>query len=67
MIQSVKGIFILSVVLAILMVTNSFSYIEFTGGAEARFSRTVTYLMTFLVVYNAGIYTQKYVQSRKDR
>lgn len=67
MIRSVKGLFIISVVLAILMIFNSFSYIEFTGGAEAKFSRTGTYLVTFLVVYNAGIYTQKFIQARKDR
>lgn len=67
MIKSAKGVLILSVSIAVLMIANSFSYIEFTGGQEARFSRISTYLVTLLVVYNAGFFTQKYIQTKKEK
>ncbi|HIS28625.1 MAG TPA: hypothetical protein IAA78_04120 [Candidatus Avamphibacillus intestinigallinarum] len=67
MIKSVKGLFILSVITAILFITNTFSYIEFTGKTEFQFPRIVMYFASFLAVYNAGILTQKYIQTRSEK
>lgn len=67
MIKSAKGLLILSVIVAVLMITNTFSYIEFTGKEEFRFTRIAMYFVTFLAVYSAGFYTQKYIQSKRKK
>ena len=67
MIKSVKGLFVLSVITAILFIINTFSYIEFTGIAEFQFPRIIMYFASFLAVYNAGILTQKYIQTRREK
>ncbi|RYG71290.1 hypothetical protein EU245_14580 [Lentibacillus lipolyticus] len=67
MIKSTKGLLIVTVIVAVLMIANTFSYIEFTGKEEFRFTRMLMYFTTFLAVYNAGFFTQKYIQTRKKK
>ncbi len=65
MVKSVKGQFILSIIVAIGFFINSFSYIEFTGEAEFMFNRKLFYFVMILSVFNAGLLTQKYIQTKR--
>lgn len=66
MIKSVKGQLILWVLVAAGFIYQSFNYMEFTGEKEFRFSHTLSYVLMILSVYNAGMFTQKYIQSKKQ-
>ncbi|MED3564147.1 hypothetical protein [Bacillus xiapuensis] len=65
MIKSLKGQFILSILVAIGFIYNSFNYIEFTGDSEFYFPQLLLYIAMIFSVYNAGILTQEYIQSKK--
>lgn len=65
MVKSVKGQFIISILVAIGFFINSFSYIEFTGEAEFMFNRKLFYFVMILSVFNAGLLTQKYIQAKR--
>src|SRR5699024_3427927 len=102
MIKSLKGQFILSILVALAFIYNSFNYIEFTGMDNFYLPRLLLYISIFFSilvvlvfvyvsfyyiefngkekfyltllllyiamifsVYNAGILTQKYIQSKK--
>ncbi|MBS4191970.1 hypothetical protein KHA94_17535 [Bacillus sp. FJAT-49705] len=62
MIKSVKGQFILSIIVAIGFVANSFFYIDFT---RFLFSQKMFYFVMIFSVFNAGLLTQKYFQTKK--
>lgn len=63
MIKSVKGQFILSIITAILFVTHIFiNVIELSGLPDLLF-----YFIMVLSVYNAGLLTQNYIQTRKTK
>lgn len=66
MIKSIKGQFINSVIIACLFVIASFSYLEFTDKKSSLFGPVFFYTFMILAVFNAGLYTQKYLQSKKD-
>ncbi|MGP4108933.1 hypothetical protein [Virgibacillus sp. L01] len=67
MVKSVKGQFIISLLVAIGFLMNSFSYIKFTGEAEFMFNRKLFYFVMIISVFSAGLLTQKYIQTkRKD-
>jgi hypothetical protein len=65
MIKSVKGQCILSAVTAVLFVIGSFSYIEFTGKENFHYTRLIFYFVMVVSVYNAGMLTQKYIETKK--
>jgi len=65
MIKSLKGQFILSILVALAFIYNSFNYIEFTGKEKFYLPRLLLYIAMIFSVYNAGILTQKYIQSKK--
>jgi len=65
MIKSLKGQFILSILVALAFIYNSFNYTEFTGKEEFYFPRLLLYIAMIFSVYIAGILTQKYIQSKK--
>ncbi len=65
MIISVKGQFILSILVSICFIINSFNYTNFTGEREFYFPRLLFYIVMIFSVYNAGMLTQKYIQSKK--
>lgn len=67
MIKSIKAQFILSMVVAILFVLGSFSYIEFTGMERFQFTRWLMYFAMIISIYNAGLLTQKYIRENKER
>ncbi|MBU8919288.1 hypothetical protein [Neobacillus sp. 114] len=67
MIKSLKGQFILSILVAICFIYNSFNYTKFTGEGEFHFSQFILYLVMIFSVYNAGILTQKYINQRKSK
>ena len=66
MIKSAKGQFILYIITAILFIIASFSYIEITENKNSFFGSTFFYFLMIIAVFNAGLYTQKYIQSKKD-
>ncbi|GLY11830.1 hypothetical protein ACP2W0_13775 [Pseudobacillus badius] len=66
MIKSVKGQLILWVFVAASFIYQAFHYMEFTGEKEFRFSHTLAYVLMILSVYNAGMFTQKFIQSKKQ-
>ncbi len=65
MIKSLKGQFILSIVVALCFIINSFNYTNFTGEGEFYFPRLLFYIAMIFSVYNTGMLTQKYIQSKK--
>ena len=67
MIKSAKRQFILYIIFASLFVIASFSYINFIDQKNSLFGPTVFYFLMVLTVFNAGIYTQKYMQSKKEK
>lgn len=66
MIKSAKGQFLLYIITAILFVIASFSSIELTDNNNSFFSSTFFYFLMIIAVFNAGLFTQKYIQSIKD-
>ncbi|UII54184.1 hypothetical protein LS684_10780 [Cytobacillus spongiae] len=67
MIKSLKWPFIVSILVAIGFINHSFSYIEFTGSEQFLFNRMLFYFIMIFSIFNAGMLTQKYVDSRKKR
>ncbi len=66
MIRSAKRQFIQYIIFASLFVIASFSYIEFVDFKNSLFGPTVFYFLMIIAVFNAGIFTQKYIQSKKE-
>ncbi|SEH99966.1 hypothetical protein SAMN05192559_1074 [Halobacillus karajensis] len=67
MIKSLKWQLIISLLVAIGFVYNSFSYIVFIGDERFLFNQILFYFIMILSVFNAGLLTQKYIQSRKKK
>ncbi|GIN87630.1 hypothetical protein J6TS2_40160 [Heyndrickxia sporothermodurans] len=65
MVKSLKVQFILSILVAIAFIYNSFNYTEFSGEGEFYVPRLLLYIAMIFSVYNAGILTQKFIQSKK--
>jgi hypothetical protein len=67
MINSLKGKLILSLIVAIGFIYHSFSYIDFTGDDMFLFNRVLFYFIMILSVFNAGIWMQKYIQTKMTK
>ena len=65
MIKSLKGQFILSIFVAIAFVYSTFSNIDFTVDERIYPVRILFFFIMILSVFNAGILTEKYIQTRK--
>lgn len=65
MVKSLKGQFILSILVAFGFIYNSFNYTEFTSEEGFYLPRLLLFIAMIFSVYNAGMLTQKYIQSRK--
>ncbi|MFF2755810.1 hypothetical protein ACFVR1_19135 [Psychrobacillus sp. NPDC058041] len=65
MIKSLKGQFILSIFVAIGFVYVNFSNIEFTLDERDPTVRVIFFFIMILSVFNAGLLTEKYIQTRK--
>lgn len=66
MIKSIKRQLIFSIITASLFVIASFSFIEFTEKEGFLFAPIVYFFIMIFTVYNAGLLTQKYIQSKND-
>ncbi|RST76412.1 hypothetical protein D4T97_006500 [Siminovitchia acidinfaciens] len=64
--KTLKGQFVLSIITAILFVIGSFYYIEITGNSEYLLVRIMYYFAMIFSVFNAGLLTQKFIQTKKD-
>lgn len=67
MIKSIKGQFILSIVIALAFTVNSFNYTDFSLEGELHLPKLIFYLIMIISVYNAGMLTQQFIQSKKDK
>ncbi|MEK4485673.1 hypothetical protein MHH81_08720 [Psychrobacillus sp. FSL H8-0484] len=67
MIKSLKGQFILSVFVAIGFVYVNFSSIEFIADKRDPTVRVIFFFTMILSVFNAGLLTEKYIQTRKKK
>lgn len=65
MIKSLKGQFILSIFVAIGFVYTTFSTIEFHVDKSLLSVRILFFFIMIVAVFNAGLLTEKYIQSRK--
>lgn len=65
MIKSLKGQFILSIFVAIGFVYTTFSTIEFQVDKSLLSVRILFFFTMIVAVFNAGLLTEKYIQSRK--
>lgn len=64
-VKSLKGQFFVSIFTAICFVCFTFSYIEFTVGKQDPFSQVLFFFIMVVSVFNAGLLTQKYIQTKK--
>jgi len=67
MIKSLKGQFILSIFVAIGFVYVNFSSIEFIADKRDPTGRVIFFFIMILSVFNAGLLTEKYIQTRKKK
>jgi|GEM_PF-1702130 len=67
MIKSLKGQFILSIFVSIGFVYVNFSSIEFIADKRDPTVRVIFFFLMILSVYNAGLLTEKYIQTRKKK
>lgn len=67
MVKSIKGQFFLSIVVALGFIINSFNYTDFSLRGELHLPKLLFYLVMIISVYNAGMLTQQYIQSRKEK
>ncbi|MFP3918425.1 hypothetical protein U5N28_11500 [Lysinibacillus telephonicus] len=67
MVKSIKGQFFLSIAVALGFIINSFNYTDFSFRGEFNLPRLLFYLVMIISVYNAGMLTQQYMQSRKEK
>jgi hypothetical protein len=67
MIKSIKGQFILSIVAALAFIVNSFNYTDFSFEGQLHLPKLIFYLIMIISVFNAGMLTQQYIQSRKGK
>ncbi|MFJ7183770.1 hypothetical protein [Lysinibacillus xylanilyticus] len=67
MIKSLKGQFILSIFVSIGFVYVNFSSIEFIADKRDPTVRVIFFFTMILSVYNAGLLTEKYIQTRKKK
>ena len=65
MIKSLKGQFIFSIFVAICFVYSTFYNIEFTVDKRDPTVRVMFFFIMILSVFNAGLLTEKYIQTRK--
>lgn len=65
MIKSLKGHFILSIFVAIAFIYSTFSNIDFTFDERISPIRILFFFIMIISVFNAGLLTEKYMQSRK--
>ncbi|MGN4126654.1 hypothetical protein ACMGD3_16830 [Lysinibacillus sphaericus] len=67
MIKSLKWQFILSIFVAIGFVYTTFSNIEFTVDERFLSVRVLFFFIMILSVFNAGLLSEKYIQTRKKK
>lgn len=67
MIKSLKGQLILSIFVAICFVYTNFSNMEFKIDGSLHPVRIIFFFVMILSVYNAGLLTEKYIQTRKKK
>ena len=67
MINSLKGQFILSIFVAIAFVYSTFYNIDFTVDERISPVRILFFFIMILLVFNAGLLTEKYIQARKKK
>ena len=67
MIKSLKGQFILSIFVAISFVYTNFSTIEFIVDKRDPTVRVIFFFIMIFSVFNAGLLTEKYIQTRKKK
>ncbi|KON69229.1 hypothetical protein ACFTQL_13845 [Peribacillus butanolivorans] len=65
MIKSLKGQWILTTVVAMCFIYFTFSYFEFNDEEGFLLSRMLFFIAMISSVFNAGMLTQKYIQSKK--
>ncbi|MDN4492525.1 hypothetical protein [Ureibacillus aquaedulcis] len=67
MVRSLKGQFFLSIFVAIGFLYINFTSIEFITDKRDPAIRVLFFLIMILSVFNAGLYTEKYIQTRKKK
>jgi len=67
MVKSLKGQFIYSIFIAIGFVYINFSSIEFIEDKRDPIVRVIFFFIMILLVFNAGLLTGKYIQTRKEK
>ncbi|WP_391203656.1 hypothetical protein [Psychrobacillus sp. L4] len=67
MFKSLKGQFIYSIFIAIGFVYINFTSIEFIVDKRNPTSRVMFFFVMILLVFNAGLLTEKYIQTRKKK
>ncbi|MCH7321593.1 hypothetical protein LZ480_06765 [Solibacillus sp. MA9] len=67
MIKSLKGQFILSIFVAIGFVYTTFSNVEFNVDKSLLSVRIIFFFIMIVSVFNAGLLTEKYIQTRKKK
>ncbi|MFB7157641.1 hypothetical protein [Lysinibacillus sp. NPDC056232] len=67
MIKSLKGQFFLSIFVAFGFVYVNFSSIEFIADKRDPTVRVIFFFIMILSVFNAGLLTEKYIQTRKKK
>ncbi|RHW40133.1 hypothetical protein D1B33_04620 [Lysinibacillus yapensis] len=61
------GELILSILVALSFVINSFNYTDFTFEGEFALPRLLFYLVMIVSVFNAGLIVQKYIHSKNEK
>ncbi|WP_066233702.1 DUF4181 domain-containing protein [Heyndrickxia sporothermodurans] len=67
MIKSLKGQFILSIFVTICFVITTFSNVEFNVDKSVLPIRIIFFFIMIVSVFNTGLLTEKYIQTRKKR
>ncbi|GIN39387.1 MULTISPECIES: hypothetical protein [Heyndrickxia] len=67
MIKSIKGQLILFILVAIGFIYNTLSNIEFTGDERFLSIRVLFFFIMIFSVFNVGLFTQKYIQTKKKQ
>ncbi|MCI1591136.1 hypothetical protein [Heyndrickxia oleronia] len=67
MIKSIKGQLILFILVSIGLIYHNLNNIEFTGDERFLSIRVLYFFIMIFSVFNAGLFTQKYIQSKKKQ
>jgi len=67
MIRSLKIQLIVSVLIAIGFIYHSLSNIEFTGDDRFLFNWILSFFIMIFSIFNVGILTQKYIQTKRKK